>query len=442
MEARSHQPLRQGEHHGMQSASHTVARRVPFFYGWVVTAVVGLAIFPTVAYRPAIIGLLYPPMQETFGWSRSSLGGAVLLGSALVVVAAPLAGRAVDRFGAWLVLNAATLVMGLCLIGLGIVSSLWGFYLLFGVGYATFAGVNRVGITAAMAQWFVRRRGTAMGFVTLMLGLGFVVIPVLAERVLDGPGWRAAWFAVGILTLVVALPGGLFLFRNRPADLGQVPDGGSVEDSAPDGRRTSSATEVQWSASQAVKTRTLWVLVAAIALVEMSRNGVGIHMIAHMTEQGMSPAFAAMSFSIAGITMVPMSIGLGVIVDAAGARTAYGLASLSVLTMGVLVIVADTNLMAVPIGITMGIGSGGVDMVMRVIFANYFGRASAGTVMGIVTPFIVLSLGLGALISGVMYDIQGSYTVVFWSWISVTALGIVLLLFVPAPRLPSPEQRG
>ena len=82
----------------------------------------------------------------------------------------------------------------------------------------------------------------------------------------------------------------------------------------------------------------------------------------------------------------------------------------------------------------MGIGSGGVDMIMRIIFANYFGRASAGTVMGIVTPFIVVSLGLGALISGVMYDIQGSYVPVFWSWIAVTALAIVILLLVPAPR--------
>ena len=137
----------------MRSLSHAVAQRTPFYYGWVVTAVVGLAIFPTVAYRPAIIGLLYPAMQDTFAWSRSSLGGAVFLGSALVIVAAPLAGRLADRYGAWLVLNVATVFMGLCLIGLGAVSKLWVFYLLFGVGYAMFAGVNRVGITSAMAQW-------------------------------------------------------------------------------------------------------------------------------------------------------------------------------------------------------------------------------------------------------------------------------------------------
>ncbi len=418
----------------MRSPANAIARRAPFYYGWIVTAVVGLAIFPTVAYRPAIIGLLYPQMQDSFGWSRSSLGGAVLLGSALVIVAAPLAGKLADRYGAWLVLNVATVVMGICLIGLGTISQLWVFYLLFGIGYAAFAGVNRVGITSAMAQWFVRRRGTAMGFVTLMLGLGFVVIPILAERVLDASDWRAAWYALGFLTLVVALPAGVLLYRNRPADVSQAPDGAAPDDTAAALGRTAAADEVQWTAGQAVRTRTLWMLVASIALVEMSRNGVGIHMIAHMTEQGMSPAFAAISFSIAGVTMVPMSIGLGLFVDKAGARVAYGLAALSVLAMGVLVIFAGSNIMAVPIGITMGMGSGGVDMVMRVIFANYFGRASAGTVMGIVTPFIVVSLGLGALISGVLYDIQGSYVAVFWAWIAVTALAIVILVLVPNPR--------
>ncbi len=419
----------------MQSLPHAIARRIPFYYGWIITAVVGLAIFPTLAFRPPIIGLLYPPMQQEFGWSRSSLGGAVLLGSVLVIVAAPLAGRLADRYGAWLVLNGATVLMGLCLIGLGMVSKLWAFYLLFGIGYAMLAGVNRVGITSAMAQWFVRKRGTAMGFVTVMLALGFVVIPVLAERVLDGSGWRAAWYVLGFLMLVVALPGGVLLSRKRPEDVGQAMDGDAVGDSAAGSGRAAGAAEVQWTAGQAARTRTLWMLVASLALVEMSRNGAGIHMIAHMTEQGMSPAFAAITFSIAGVTMIPASIGLGRLVDAAGARAAYGVAALAVLVRGVLVIFADSDFMAVPVGIAVGVGSGGVDMIMRVIFANYFGRASAGTVMGIVTPIIVISLGIGALISGIMYDIQGSYVTVFWAWNAVTALAIVILLFIPAPRV-------
>ena len=419
----------------MQLLPQAIARRAPFYYGWIVTAVVGLAIFPTIAFRPPIIGLLYPPMQEAFGWSRSSLGGAVLLGSVFVIVAAPLAGRLADRYGAWIVLNAATLFMGLCLIGLGMVSKLWAFYLLFGIGYAMLAGVNRVGITSAMAQWFVRRRGRAMGFVTVMLALGFVTIPVLAERVLDGPGWRTAWYVLGVLMLVVALPAGVLLYRNRPEDVGQAVDGDAVGGVAAGSGRAAAASEVQWTAGEAARTRTLWMLVASLALVEMARNGVGIHMIAHMTEQGMSPAFAAITFSIAGVTMVPVSIGLGLLVDAVGARAAYGVAALSVLARGVLVIFADSDFMAVPVGIALGIGSGGVDMIMRVIFANYFGRASAGTVMGIVTPIIVVSVGLGALISGVMYDIQSSYVTVFWAWNAVTALAIVMLLFVPTPRI-------
>ena len=426
----------------MALAARSIASRLPFYYGWVITAVVGLAIFPTVAYRPAVIGLLYPFMQEDLGWSRTSLGGAVFLGSGLVVLVAPLAGRLTDRYGAWLTLNAATVFMGVCLVGLGTVNSPWLYYLLFGVGYAMFAGTSRVAISAGMAQWFVQRRGTAMGFVTLMLGLGFIIIPVLAERVLDGFGWRTAWYVLGIMTLAVALPGGVLLYRNRPADVGQLADGESDSPATVESARVTAATEVQWTARQAIRTRTLWMLVAGIGLVEMSRNGIGIHMIAHMVEQGVTPAFAAIAFSIAGVTMVPMSVVLGVLIDRFGARSMYVAAALSVLAMGVLVIFARSNWIAVPIGVTMGIGSGGVDMIMRVIFANYFGRSSAGSVMGFVTPFIVLSLGVGALISGIMYDLQGSYFPVFWAWTVVIGFAIALLFFVPVPALRTHAAAG
>ncbi|MCH2668539.1 MAG: MFS transporter, partial [Gammaproteobacteria bacterium] len=190
----------------MKSLSNALAQRLPFYYGWVVTVTVGLAIIPTVAFRPGIIGLLYPPMQDHFGWSRSSLGIAVFIGSGLVVIAAPVAGRLVDRYGAWLVLNIGTVLMGVCLIGLGTVSDLWAFYVLFGIGYASFAGINRVSITSAMAHWFLERRGRAMGIVALMLGLGFVIVPPVTERVLSSSGWQASWHTVGILTLLLALP--------------------------------------------------------------------------------------------------------------------------------------------------------------------------------------------------------------------------------------------
>ena len=417
----------------MKSLSNALAQRLPFYYGWVVTVTVGLAIIPTVAFRPGIIGLLYPPMQDHFGWSRSSLGVAVFIGSGLVVIAAPVAGRLVDRYGAWLVLNIGTVLMGVCLIGLGTVSDLWAFYVLFGIGYASFAGINRVSITSAMAHWFLERRGRAMGIVALMLGLGFVIVPPVTERVLSSSGWQASWYTVGLITLLLALPSGILLFRNSPDSLGQSIDGKNVQQSISCSLNQPKDSEIQWTFSEAIRTKTLWMLVASVSLVEMSRNGVGIHMIAHMTERGMSPAFAAIAFSIAGITMIPMSIILGIVVDKFGARFAYGIASSSVLIMGVLVIVADSNMIAIPIGITMGIGSGGVDMVMRVIFANYFGRASSGAVIGMVTPFIVISLGVGALISGIFYDLQGDYYLVFWGWISITALAIAILTIIPSP---------
>ena len=69
-------------------------------------------------------------------------------------------------------------------------------------------------ITSAMAHWFLERRGRAMGIVALMLGLGFVIVPPVTERALSSSGWQASWYTVGLITLLLALPSGILLFRN------------------------------------------------------------------------------------------------------------------------------------------------------------------------------------------------------------------------------------
>ena len=81
-----------------------------------------------------------------------------------------------------------------------------------------------------VAKWFEARRGRAMGYVYLGLGLGGVASPMLSNYLIRDFGWRHALEAIGLLIMVVLIPVGLLVTRSAPADLGLLPDGAGSTD--------------------------------------------------------------------------------------------------------------------------------------------------------------------------------------------------------------------
>lgn len=419
------------------SLARPLARRVRFYYGWVVVMVAGLISFAGVAESPAIIGIFFKEMSAEFDWSRTLVSGAVLAGTGLAAVAAPIAGPLVDRYGPRIVLAAAALGMSVCLIALGSTTSAAMFYVLMALGFAFNATNGRVGVNAVVAQWFVRRRGRAAAMVNVMLGLGFVVLPIVGAYVLERWGWRAGWRVLGVATLVLAVPPGLLLLLRHPSDVGQRVDGDRADTSAsgqaPSRGRTATA-EVQWTAREAARTPTFWMLTAALVAQGVATAGQTIHVIPHLLDRGFDPTTAALIFSVAGLTMVPSSLFWGWLLDRLPVRHVFVLVGALVVCYTVLVVNAHSAWTVMPMGIAMGLGFGGFGMVQRVIYANYFGRRSAGAVLGLVTPFVVVAQGLGTLAAGVIYDVTTSYTGAFALFILMVVMSMALILAVPAPR--------
>src|SRR5436305_6418203 len=108
-----------------------VAARLPVFYGWVVLACLCCAGFARQGPAVATLSIFVEPLTHEFGWSRTAVSGAVSLGGVLAAVAAPLIGPVLDRRGSRAVLCAAVLANAVALMGLSLIGSLVGFYLLF-----------------------------------------------------------------------------------------------------------------------------------------------------------------------------------------------------------------------------------------------------------------------------------------------------------------------
>ena len=420
------------------SLAPALARRLPFYYGWIIAVVAGLVSLAGVAESPAILSIFFKEMSDDLGWSRTAISGAVLTGTGLIVIAAPVAGRLTDRYGARPVVTVGTTVTAACLTGIGYVQSLPVFYVLLSLSYAMNAGIARVAVNAVVAKWFVSSRGKATGVVSMFLGVGFIVMPIIAATVTEAAGWRMGWRVLGLTTFAIAVPIGFLLLRSLPADVGQQVDG--TAPTAPDAKgqdARTALTEAQWTAKEAARTPTFWLVLVSLSTIAFSILGFAVHLVPHLQDRGLSLTTAALSFVVAGVTMLPASPAWGWFLDRFSARLGFVAAALIVVLFTALTLLAYNSWMVIPIGITMGLGFGGFGMVQRVIFANYFGRESAGSVLGLAVPFIAIAQGIGQFVAAVAFDVFNDYVAVFalFAGLVVVSIGV---MFRVRPPIPAP----
>src|SRR5499426_809177 len=198
--------------------------RLPFFYGWVVVAVVFVTMGVGVNARTAF-SLLFPPILAEFGWERGVTAGAFSFGFIVSAALSPSLGKLMDRRGPRVVMELGVLLMGVGLLLATFVREPWQLYLTQGVmvgGGSVCLGYTGQGLF--LPHWFVRRRGLAMSLAYSGVAVGsFVILPWM-QFLIGRSGWRAACWAVAIVVLVLLAPLNL-LVRRRPEDMGLAPDG-------------------------------------------------------------------------------------------------------------------------------------------------------------------------------------------------------------------------
>jgi OFA family oxalate/formate antiporter-like MFS transporter len=428
----------------MPSLAPWLAKRLPFYYGWVVVISVSVVGFAGVAFLFGVVGVLFIPMSDELGWSRSVIPAGQLTAAFLVLAIAPVVGRLVDKHGPRAVIASGSLVMMACLIGLAWTNSIIMFLVLFGIGASVHTATSQTALAATTAKWFVRRRGLASAVSGVGAPLGFVGLPIVALWAMDTWDWRAAWIAMGALVFVMGVPTSLLLLVRSPEDIGQAIDGDPP--SAPDWAgahpiRRSAAAEVQWTTPQVVRSVSFWMLLAALVTRGLAQGGVQIHLVPHLEDLGFEREVAATAYIIGGAVMAGAGFLWGPLSDRIHVRHVYNLGS-ALLIAYILATIYATNFgMIILVGVLQGFTIGATIMVQRVAYANFFGRESAGAIQGIAVPFQVLGNSAGGLVAAGLFIVGGSYFLPFWIFIGLVSLGMVMMFFMPDPKkAPKPAE--
>jgi len=412
-----------------------------FFYGWYIVAVgILVNIAGTFAFS-STLSIFLKPITEELGVTRGafSLIRTFEIGVAALIV--PMLGPWIDRHGGRgvLVLGVAMESAGLLLSSL--VQSFWQFVLVrCSLVIAGEALLGSLVINVTIAQWFVRKRGRAMGIANLGTGIAKFSIPLCAASLFVLIGWRNTWAVFGIVAPLLVIVPALIFVRRRPEDIGLRPDGDvpspnidtSVANHAP--ANSLSITEgTAWTRGQALRLPTFWLLVVTFGIASVGIAGLNLHIFSYVTDIGYSPLIAASFMSTIAVTQLCSTLVWGTLADRFDIRK---VSCVQFLIQGVGLIIAITSgsIQVTYLGFFLyGTGLAGSFVLREVIWANFFGRNSLGTVRGLSLFFSNLFAASGAPFFGFLHDVTGSYNLSFTIFSCALFTSSLLILLARPP---------
>ncbi len=421
-----------------ESNPPAVRRRNKIYYGWVL---VGVAVI-TGGFNTGVgtwaLTVFAKPMTEELEWSRTAFFGALTLYTAVASFLSPIVGpwrdtkngpRALMFFGA--------ILIGVSLITLKWVDSLWEYYLFYGV----LAAIGSLGIGEALTQailpkWFVRRRGRALGFAVMGGGLGPLFAPLTLHTIMTAVGWRDTWLIMGIFVIAVLVPLS-FLVRTRPEDMGLLPDGELTPPEEPSqlAAPARDPDERSLSRSEAIRSPAFWLIILAYALGGLGMRGFQVNWIPYLQDVGFRTGVGAFAIMVYGIFSVSVRPLWGLLGERFNVRLLIVVQSFLTASSVLLLIYVVGLPMLFAFMILFGVTMGGSFILRPLIVANYFGRNHLGAITGLMRPFNGFTGAIGPVFVAAVYDLHGSY---YWSFVMVmigfAVTGAVIMLAKP-PRL-------
>jgi predicted MFS family arabinose efflux permease len=362
------------------------------------------------------------PLAGEFGWSRESISAAFGFAALTVAVCSPPLGHLLDRLGPRRVILPCMAVFGLAFASLGFLTPrLAHLYAVFVVLGMFGNGTTQMGYSRAVSTWFDRQRGLALALVMAGVGTGGIVLPPLAQALIAAWGWRAAYFALGALVLLLGLPFTALFVRERPRAAGQpaTPLAGA-------------------SVGQGVRSGAFWILVGTLFLSSISVNGAITHLSPLLTDRGVSPAAAALAASTLGLASFLGRLITGFLLDRFfGPRVGFCLYAAT--AGGILLLATARSVMpGLAAAVLIGLGLGAEADVTPYLLTRYFDLRAFSTLYGFTWTFYAIAGAIGPVWMGRVFDSTGSYVSLLTLLSGATLASAVLLLLLPRYPAPTP----
>lgn len=408
--------------------------RVGPFRGWYVVGGGFLNSMLLIGATIYSFGLFVNPVEQEFQLNReqANLGYiAFLLGFALW---APIVGKLLVKYDVRYVSCASAAAFSGGMIAISFTHSplLIGFLIFAPISFGV-VGAGAFTANTVVTRWFTEMRGRALGIVAIATSAGgFLITPIFAA-VLNEFGWRQAIAIMGIIIGLLAGTIAVLLLRDRPSDVGSLPDGKTDVAAA-----RSTADEVPHTAKQILGMRNFWLVAIGVGLLLGSDQAILTSLVPYGIERGFTLTEASFLVSAMTGSAIVGKLFLGWLCDRVDKRYLFlivvicNLAFLSVLLLNP----GYTQLLIA--ASIIGLAIGGVYPVWTSLTADCFGSTSFGIAYGLMNVVSMPCALISVILAGRSFDQTGSYEIAFWVFIG---LDIVAALMIFAVRLKPSKSR-
>jgi MFS family permease len=401
------------------------------FYGWrIVFAGGALQFFQSMLLNQAF-GVYLAVLVEDRGWSKTALSGAAALKSTEVALLGPVLGWLVDRFGAQGIVRTGIVMFGIGFMLLSQTDTLAGFYAAFVVVAFGSSMFSNFIVSVTIIQWFEKRRARALSALQFGGALGGLFVFVIAYSI-QTLGWRATAFGSGVIAILIGWPLARMI-RSRPEDHGQTVDG--VPPATKDTSYTSAPARRAFTAREALRTSAFWLISLGHASSLLVVSAVNVHAITHIKEGlGYSLAQASLVFTLVTVGQFA-GVMMGWVIGEKFEKRLVAAACMLMHAGGLLMLTYATGPVILAISaLVHGIAWGLRGPFMQAMRADYFGRSSIGTIIGLSTLVTVFGQITGPLLAGAFADWNGNYRAGFTILAILAGLGSLFFLMAKPPK--------
>ncbi len=374
-----------------------------------------LSLFSIVGIAFYGLPFFYDFWLEDFGWSRATVTSGNAVGKIILALFAFLTGWIVDRFGPRRVMLVGILLGGFALVGLSRMTSLWHFYLFYFLNALAYMSAGPLPNQVLISRWFDSSRGKAMGIAYIGIGVGGMLVPLIANWLNQSFGWHDALMILGFMMIAIAFPM-IWFVKDNPEI--------KASESRSENNRLPFRT--------ILKKRNVYLLLIGSMLSIAAVSGTSQNLKLFFTfDLGYSQSQSASIMSLVLASSIIGRLLMGWLADRMPKKYVMILIFTLVSCSLPLLYAASTQGVIYLFAFIFGIALGGDYMIIPLMAAELFGVRILGRVMGIVISADVVGEALAPVLVGWLRDQSGSYTTGFTALIMLAVLGVVAISLLP-----------
>ncbi len=394
----------------LKKTDHWLAKRLPFYYGMMITPVSIITIVATSPGQTLMISVFNPRFLADLNISLSQLSWAYMVGTLLASLPQSYLGNWMDKIGWQKMLVTVTILFSLACFYTSFVQNLFMLFTAFlflrmlGQGALNLIGSNM------LAMWFKERLGTIAGISGVLVSLLIGLVPLGALTLINQVGWRKTYIISGGIVLAVMLPISIFIYVSRPEDIGEIVDGRNRINS----KENYELDELEnnrnsFSLVEAMKTRSFWILTLIASFWAAIATAITFNILPIFTGKGLTDLQAAATFTYLSIIVAVTRVVGGYLADKISLNILTVIAVLSYAFGTFALFILPNSIVVITYILFTGIAQGFLSGVFSTIWVRYYGRKNLGKINGVVWTATAASSSVGPLLIGISFDHFGDY---------------------------------